>query len=79
MKTIKKFWLNSDGIQKLLTMNPMEKVNRENKPASVNISYLFEETNCLCHNVKLNPLTNRKGKYISETMYRNIKEIIIQD
>ena len=60
-------------------MNLMEKLIRERKTISDNISYLVDNKKCLCQNEKLHPLTNRTGKYISETTYIYLEGIIMQD
>ena len=44
----------------LLTMNNLEKLNRESNPTSENISYLVDNNKYLCPNVKLHPLLARK-------------------
>ena len=59
-------------------MNPMEKLNIERNPTSENISYLVDNKNYLCQHEKLHPITARTGKYISETMYRDLLRKILQ-
>ena len=39
------------------------------------MTYLIDDKNNLCQNNKLHPLTDRKGKWISETMYRDIENL----
>ena len=54
--------------KKLLTMNPMEKITKMNT-TSKNMKYLVGSKKILCQHNKLQPLTARIGKWISETMY----------
>ena len=46
---------------------------------SENMTYLIDNKNFLCQHNKLHPLTARRGKWISETLYREIKTIIKND
>ena len=43
---------------------------------SENMAYLIDNKNILCQHNKLYPLSDRRGKWISETMYREIENII---
>ena len=45
----------------------------------INISYLVDNENFLCQHENFHPLTDRKGKYISETMYGYLEGIILKD
>ena len=40
------------------------------------MTYLIDNKNILCQPNKLHPLTQRIGKWVSETMYRDIENII---
>ena len=42
---------------------------------SENMTYLIDDKNNLCQHNKLHPLTDRKGKWISETTYRDIENL----
>ena len=46
---------------------------------SANMTYLVDNKKYLCQHKKLHPLTARRGKLISEKMYRYIENIINQD
>ena len=43
---------------------------------SENITYLIDDKKMLCQHNELHPLTARRGKWISETLYRGIETII---
>ena len=60
-------------------MNPMEKQIIERNTTSYNVSFLVDNKNCPFQYEKLHPLIDRKGKLVSETMYRDIEKIIQQD
>ena len=46
---------------------------------SENTTYLIDNKMFLCQHDKLHPLTDRRGKWISETLYREIENIIKND
>ena len=46
---------------------------------SENMTYLIDNKHFLCQHKNLHPLTDRRGKLISETMYRYIEKIIQHD
>ena len=78
-KVIKKenlYWLHTDGLKLLLTMNPMEKLKNSMNKTSENMTYLIDNKKFLCQHNKLHPLTARRGKWILETLYREIASII---
>ena len=56
------FWLNSYGIRKMVTINPMEKQIIERNTTSDNVSFLIDNKKCLCQHEKLHSLTPRNGK-----------------
>ena len=41
---------------------------------SYKVSFFVDNKNCLFQHKFLNPLTARKGKWISETMYRDLEK-----
>ena len=43
---------------------------------SENMKYLMDNKKILCQHKKLNPLTARRGKWIPETLYREIENIV---
>ena len=43
------------------------------------MKYLIDNKTFLCQHNKLHPLTARRGKWISETLYREIATIIKND
>ena len=43
---------------------------------SENMTYLIDNKKILCHHNKLQPLTDRRKKLMSEKMYRDIENII---
>ena len=43
---------------------------------SENIKYLIYNRKFLCQHNKLHPLTDRRGNWVSETLYREIENII---
>ena len=43
------------------------------------MTYLIDNKEFLCHHNRLHPLTARRGKWISETLYREIATIIKND
>ena len=55
-------------------MNHIEKYITKKNTTSDNITYLVNIKNILCQNNKLHPLTARRGKLISETIYRDIEK-----
>ena len=65
--------------KKWLTMNLKEKYIVKLNTTSENIIYLVDNKNFLCQHNKLHPLTARRGNQISETMYKDIEEIIQHD
>ena len=48
----------------------------ERNTTSENITYLVDNKKNLCQHNKFHPLTARRGKWISEKMYRDIEKII---
>ena len=46
---------------------------------SENMTYLIDNKNVLCQHNKLDTLTDKRGKWILETMYRDIEYIIQHD
>ena len=60
-------------------MNPMEKQITKMNTTSENMTYLIDIKNILCKHNKLHPLASRRGKCISETIYRYIEKIIQHD
>ena len=46
---------------------------------SENMTYLIDNKNFLCQHKKLYPLTFRRGKWISETLHREIASVIKND
>ena len=77
-KREKSFWLHGDGLKELRTMNPMENHKKKNK-TSENMTFLIDNKNILCQHNKFYPLTDRRGKWISEKIYRDIENIIQHD
>ena len=70
------YWLHADGLKLLLTMNPMEKLKNSMNKISENMTYLMDNKIFLCWHKKLDPLPARRGKWISETLYREIEKIV---
>ena len=60
-------------------MNPMEKQITKMNTTSGNMKYLVDNKTVLCQHNKLHPLTARRGKWTSETMYKDIERIIQHD
>ena len=60
--------------KKLLSVNPMGKQIKKMSTKSENITYLVVNKTNMCQLNKLYPLTARRGKGISETMYRDIEK-----
>ena len=58
-----------------LTMNPMDKYMTKMNTTSENMTYIVDEKK-LCQHNKLNSLTARRVKWISETMYVYIEKSI---
>ena len=56
-----------------------EKQTTKSNTTSENITYLVDDKTFMCQNKKLHSLTARKGKWISEKKYRDIKKIIQHD
>ena len=54
-------------------MNPMKNIAKRNTTWD-NVSYLIDENKCLCQCKNVYPLTARKGKWVPETMHRNIEK-----
>ena len=46
---------------------------------SENMTHIIDKQKFLCQHNKLHPLTARRGKWISETLYREIATIIKND
>ena len=59
-------------------MNPMEKHKEKNK-TSENMTYIIDKKIFMCQHNKFDPLKARRGKQISERMYRYIEYIIQND
>ena len=57
-------------------MNPMEKIKNSMNKISENMIYLTDNKNIWCQHKKLDPLTARRGKWIPETLYREIEKIV---
>ena len=66
--------MHGDGLKELLTMNPMEKHTKTMNKTLENTTYLIDNNFLLCQHKKLHPLTARRGKWISETLYRDIEK-----
>ena len=66
-----------DGLKQLLTMNPPEKKITKMNTTLENMTYIVDNKTFLCQHNKLHPLTYRKGKRMSETMYRDIEKSFI--
>ena len=47
--------------------------------AAENTTYLIDNKTFMCQHNKLHPLTARRGKWIPETMYSDIENIIKND
>ena len=43
------------------------------------MTYLINNKTCMCQHKKLDPLTTRRGKWIPETLYREIARIVKND
>ena len=54
----------------------MEKLKNSMSKTSENMTYLIYSKMFLCQNKKLDPLTARRGKWIPETLYREIARIV---
>ena len=78
-KKVKSYWLHADRLKLLLTMNLMEKLKNTMNKTSENMKYLIDNKKFLCQHNKLHPLTVRRGKWISETLYREIASIVKND
>ena len=70
------YWLHADGLRLLLTMNPMERIKNSMNKIPENMTYLMDNKKFLCQHKKLDPLTARRGKWIPETLYREIEKIV---
>ena len=57
-------------------MNPMEKHITEINTISQNFTYIVDNEKYLCQHEKLHPLIARRGKWVSETMYRDIEKLV---
>ena len=55
-------------------MNPMEKQITKINTTSKNKTYLVENQKNMCQHNKLHPLTSKREKLKSETMYRDIEK-----
>ena len=55
------------------------KTDKKMNTTSANMTYLVDNKKYLCQHKKLHPLTARRGKLISEKMYKYIENIINQD
>ena len=55
------------------------KTDKKRNTTSENMTYLVDNNFFLCQHNKLQPLTARRGKLISETMYEDIEKIIQND
>ena len=78
-KKEKSHWLHADGLKLLLTMNPMGKLKNTMNKTLDNMTYLIDNKTFLCQHNKLHPLTARIGKWIPETLYREIASIVKND
>ena len=70
------YWLHANGLRLLLTMNPMERIKNSMNKIPENMTYLMDNKMFLCQHKKLDPLTTRRGKWIPETLYREIEKIV---
>ena len=75
----KSFSLNRDGLNQLLTTNPLEKQITKINTNLKNLTCVVDNKKNMCQHNKLHPLTAKKLKWISETMYKDIEKIIHQD
>ena len=71
--------MHADGLKLLLTMNPMEKLEKTMNKTSENMTYLIDNKKILCQHNKLHPLTAGRGKWIPEKLYREIASIVKKD
>ena len=60
-------------------MNPMEKQITKMNTTPENMTYLVDNKHFLCQHNTLHTITDRRGKWISEIMYRCIEQIIQHD
>ena len=54
------YWLHTDGLKLLLTMNPVEKLKNTMNKTSDNMTYLIYNKKFLCQNKKLHPLISKR-------------------
>ena len=55
-------------------MNLMEKLKNSMNKISENMTYLMDSKFFLCQHKKLDLLTARRGRWIPETLYREIEK-----
>ena len=60
-------------------MDPIDHLISEQRRIYEYRKYLIFNKQCLCFHGHLNPTKARKGKYISETLYNNMKKILRKD
>ena len=60
--------------ENFLNINPMGEHITEGNTTSYNVIYLVDNKKCRCKHEKLHPLTDRRVKCISETMYTYIEK-----
>ena len=68
LKKTKIFWLDSDGINNLITMKPLGRKTIEKNSTIEDILYLVDNRSCLCPHGKFHTLTARKRRYIYTTL-----------
>ena len=73
------YWFSCDGTNKNISIHPLDHFELEQRRIDEIRKYLIDNKECLCNHSYLHPMKSRKGKYIPDNLYINIKEILRKD
>ena len=73
------YWFICDGTNRTISIDPSDHFELEQRRIDEIRKYITDNKECLCHHSYLHPMKLRKGKYIRDDLYINIKEILRKD
>ena len=73
------YWLISDGIKSIISMNPYEHLLSEKSRIENKSQILIDNKQKLCEHGGLHPMTLQKGKYIPVNVYISMKDTFIKN
>ena len=70
------YWFRYYDINKIVSMNPLERLESELIRRDENRQYIIDNKAFLCYHGHLHPMKSIKGKYISEHLYTHMRQIL---